>query len=395
MEENLPSEEPKLIKTIEETLQSIVNGLLYFPIITFRILFYPKKLFSAQFEIKPLTYFSVSLLLASPFWHLALEPSKNFTSPVMFYLEQPDFTELKVYLLDTKVLTNALVGLIPIVVGLLILVHLICLLFRIKTKKQDLLRFTFYLSGHVLVMVPTLMFLTFSIAFLHFIGLGKFYVSHFMEPVADVTLGLEFLLFIRVAWVASMHFFTPVQRILYLKPILLSAIMLGVCYLTVQMIGLFYSKEKNPVLNGILLKDSVTALNDTSKHFFVKFKVVISNVSDEDKVIMLDSITLSAKRGMSDFSIARGHFSAIIEASEPLKKTMVLKHNAALYFEIPFQFTKEETASFLNILQKKEPFRVSVDKEATLHLSLFHIAARGYDSDDTNSVPIDFYIHNP
>jgi hypothetical protein len=341
-------EEPKFIKTVEEILYGLVHFLLYFPVISLKVLFRPKQVFEKNLAVKPLTYFTVCLLLSSTFWSTLFEPTRGLIDTIIFYIDRPDFSEIKKYFFESDSLIHTLVSLIPIILISIVSIELLRLIFRVKDKAK-LIRFYFYLSGQVFFLIPLILMLPFFIKSLTIDKYADYFRSDAVFVISILTL---FILLIRVIWVSAVFFCGNNNKFWFLKSTLFSLMIICCCCYSTTLPSFFYTPPKNKGIEGNIYGVSSTKLSDTSKTFTVKINVLITNRSETDQPIWFNSMWLEivSKKQLPIYSISAASIGEIKCVTEPIKETSILKNHAAIYLEIPFHFSNSDRRKIATLL---------------------------------------------
>ncbi|PJJ07351.1 hypothetical protein CLU83_0514 [Flavobacterium sp. 1] len=355
MSENVDSnKEPKFIEVIEEILNSLVSFLLNFPLVTYIVLFKPSNIFGPDFKIKPLTYFAVSLLLSSEFWYFYFQPGE-LISPIVFYLLDPNISEIKNYFFDVDSLTRALINLIPIILISNVTVRLIAFCFKANGRISEFLKFSFYLFGLILIGFPIIYFLFFLIIPKLFFNIYTFdlFDSKYYEAINLVVFGSFIILLVKIIWTGTKYLLGRDKKYWYLKPILLCLIFICLCYFNLKVLSFFHTEKKADIESTIELLESENFLTDITTSYTIILGVVITNKSENDQIIDLGSFHLSigSKNKYDAFSMAS--FNEIKKSSQPLSEIFVLKNHSATFFKIPFHFDSTGCKTLYNHLKDK------------------------------------------
>ena len=343
-----PIEEPEFIKTIEKILVSLVQFILHFPKLIFVILVYPSKIFKSRFIVTPLTFFCVCLLLSSDFWYNAFRPSYGFFPPLLNYLTDffahpnPDLSQITNNFVDAAALTHTLLTLIPLILITSVTLELVKLIFKLQVKSQDLFALCFYMQGLVMIM-PVVFLLTVAQAdellknkFPHAIDL----IDSFTNIIGIAIFCIALILLTRLLWIGSRHFFTRQSRYWFIKPVLFGLTIAALCCFTPYLRYLLYKPaEKKPDFIVNISGIFPTNLTDTTTDYYLTVKSIISNPTDNDKVLDFAGFNLKISKEDDSSSVnSSAGIKDVKNTSDSLKQIYILRSHGVLYLETTFHF---------------------------------------------------------
>lgn len=332
-ENQVENNESEIIITTEKYIYGIINFIIVFPKTLILALWKPRQTLTENTIIKPLTFYTITLLITSRFWYYWWLPHKGLISPIVDYLRDPKLSKITTLLFDSNELFKTILSLLPIIAASLLLINIITRLFKLqKSEVIKIKSILFYTSGVSLLFYPIL-FALYAYSFLEY-----YYEAIILNNIINYTFIVLFLAIqIRFIWIAinEIKFNQPLSFHL-IKRFGLFLVVILFCFASLRSPSLFYKDTlnvKSQIVGNIdlILQDSIPDKCSINTH------ILLTNYSSQPEIVDIKHFKCILNTKSNNFT-AWVKASDIISSSKPISEIMIIDGYSTFWYNTSIEF---------------------------------------------------------
>lgn len=373
--------ESEIIITAEKYIFGIINFIIVYPKTLFLTIWKPAFFKDGNAVIKPLTYFTISLLASSRFWYYLWEPTTGFISPIVDYVLNPKLDRTLSLAFNSSELFKTIFSLLPAVGITLVSVSVISMIFSINRDQREHLRSAvLYSAGTALIIYPLLfVMLLFSL---------DSPLESFLFSVIYLVAGVVLFLQLRFIWKSISQLLSGSK--LMAKKLVLMVLILGMIFFNARSPSLFYVDEYS-VKSQLIGDIGIDVSDSTEYELSVEMNILLSNYSAKAEVIDLfdskctlytkerhfeswlsEENVIKSSSELNDLTVLDGYSSILVTARFLFYEDSIKYH---VYQDLKNQYSPDSTFQYGSIdleLELGEGFNIQSSERSTFDRDHIH-----------------------